>query len=135
MSFWSVYCWSAKYTVHPNFFLGTFYFSNLLGTRFQKNLVWEDPGGVGGGWTYGVLAPGLKYNFLAQNVKIWAIFSAFPLSSGLFFFLEFIYEHLMANNIQSLFLVAHWKLASRIWWISGIFEIVLCLRFMKLILS
>ena len=25
---------------------------------------------MGGGWTYGVLAPGLKYNFLAQNVKI-----------------------------------------------------------------
>ena len=26
----------SKYTVPPNFFLRTFYFANLLGTRFQK---------------------------------------------------------------------------------------------------
>ena len=43
VNFWSVNCWSAKYTVHPNFFLGTFYFLNLLGKRFQNNLEWEDP--------------------------------------------------------------------------------------------
>ena len=50
-------------------------------------------------------------------MKIWVIFSVFhisvlaesffltrsPLCSGLFFFLELIYEDLMANNIQSLF--------------------------------
>ena len=49
MSFLSVNCWSLKYMVHPNFFLGRFCFSNLLATRFQKNLVWEDPGWGGGG--------------------------------------------------------------------------------------
>ena len=49
MSFWSVNCWSAKYTVHPYFFVGTFYFSNLMGTRIKKNLGWEDPGGGWGG--------------------------------------------------------------------------------------
>ena len=41
------------------------------------------------------------------------------LSSGLFFFLELIYEH----NLQSLFLVAHWKLASWIWRISCILKL------------
>ena len=61
VSFCSVNCWSGKYSA-SNFFLWTFYFSNLLGTRFKKIPSVGGSLGRRRGGTYGLLAPGLWCN-------------------------------------------------------------------------
>ena len=67
MSFWLVNRWSAKYTVHPNFILRIFDFSNLMGTRFQKNLGREDHGKC----ELGLLAPGqIFFLTFSGSIKI-----------------------------------------------------------------
>ena len=79
MSFWSVNFQSAKFTKHPDFFLITFYFSNLLGTRFWKNLVWKDPRGERCGvcvrpsalWLPEYFPSHIKWANMINFLKIW----------------------------------------------------------------